>query len=345
MSNTRYDVVQTALRRFSGLSRGWKATYTFLVLWLLGTLAWKPSLFTAQFISGFVYGMILVMIALGLALILGLMGVINFAHGSLFMFGGYFAFMITSQLGVNFWIALILAPLAVGVIGAAMEVLTLRPLYGEDPLTGLLLTFGLTLMFEESVRFFWGSTPKTYPTPQLFAQPVSLGVVSVPAFRLFTVVIGLLMVGLVYFLIVRTDFGLTIRAGVQDSEMTELVGVNLPIWFTAMFVIGAGLAGLAGVLRSASVGVYPGMGSTFIIITFVVIVIGGMGSFFGSIVGGLLVGWTQFLFPIMLNAAAAVTGIQALELPGISAILPFLVMIVVLLERPRGLFGEEGFLE
>lgn len=329
----------------SSVRTRWQVVYAVLAVWLVATIAWSPSLFVAQFISGFVFGMILVMIALGLALILGLMGVINFAHGALFMLGAYAAFTVVAMLGFPFWVALVVAPLAVGVVGALMEVVTLRPLYGEDPLAGLLLTFGLALMFEEAIRYTWGSAPKSYPVPEWLSRPVGLVVTAVPASRIFTVAVGLALVAAVYLLIVRTDFGLTIRAGVQDAEMTELSGVNLPVRFTAMFAVGAALAGLAGVLRSAEVGLGPGMGGTFIIITFVVIVVGGMGSFFGAVVGGLLIGWTRFLVPTMLSAAAAYTGIGALSLQGVGRIIPFVLMIVVLLDRPRGLFGEEGFLE
>ncbi|WP_438267406.1 branched-chain amino acid ABC transporter permease [Haladaptatus halobius] len=323
----------------------WKLVYIFLSIWLVSSIIRNPSLFAAQFVSGFVYGMILVMIALGLALILGLMGIINFAHGALFMLGAYLAFSVVSWFGLSFWAALIIAPLAIGLIGALMEVITLRPLHGSDPEAALLLTFGLTMMFEEAIRFVWGAQPKSYSTPSILTQPVNLGVTSVPSSRIFTVAIGMISLAVVYLLIVRTDFGLTIRAGVQDAEMTELAGVNLPIRFTAMFVIGAMLAGLAGVLRSAEVGLDPGMGGTFIIIVFVVIVIGGMGSFFGAIVGGLLIGWARFLVPGMLETAAYYTGIQAFNIQGIARVLPFLLMIIVLLDRPRGLFGEEGFLE
>ena len=345
-TSTQNSSIEGVQRTLTEISTRWKVAYAVLALWFLATIITEPTLFLVQFIGGFFYGMILVMIALGLALILGLMGVINFAHGALFMFGAYFAYTTVVQLGLPYLAALVIAPLAVGLIGIGMEVLTIRSLYDEPPETALLLTFGLAMMFEEIVRFFWGASPKTYPAASFLTQSVSLaGITTIPGTRLFTVAVGIVMVGLIYLLIDRTEFGLTIRAGVQDGEMTEVVGVNLPLRFTAMFFIGATLAGLAGVLRSTEVGLGPGMGGTFIILVFVVIVIGGMGSFAGAIVGGLLVGWARFLGPLMLRTAADVTNIQALALPGIAGIIPFLLMIVVLLDRPRGLFGEEGFLE
>lgn len=344
-TSIRRSPIQAVQHRISGMSLRWQVIYTILAAWLVATLLADPALFVTQFIGGFFYGMILVMIALGLALILGLMGVINFAHGALFMLGAYFAFTVTVQLGLSYWAALVIAPIGVGIIGLAMELVTIRPLYDEPPEIALLLTFGLAMMFEEATRFIWGPAPKSYPTPKLLSQPVSFGFTTVPGTRLFTVAVGIVMVALTYFLILRTDFGLTIRAGVQDSEMTEIVGVNLPLRFTAMFFIGATLAGLGGVLRSTEVGLGPGMAGTFIIIVFVVIVIGGMGSFSGAIAGGLLVGWASFLGPSMLRTAANLTGVEALALQGAARVIPFLIMIVVLLDRPRGLFGEEGFLE
>jgi branched-subunit amino acid ABC-type transport system permease component len=152
-------------------------------------------------------------------------------------------------------------------------------------------------------------------------------------------------VAVVYYLISKTDFGLTVRAGVQDAGMTEFVGVNLSLRFTAMFLLGSVIAGLGGALRVVEFGVNPGAAEEFVILAFVVVVVGGVGSLFGSVVAGLLVGWSQFLVPVMLSALATATGIAALEISGIGRIIPFLVMIVVLLVRPRGLFGEEGLLE
>lgn len=343
-SLAREQWAEQALATVTGMNTFWKAIYLLLGLWILLTFAVVPDLFATQIVSGLVYGMILVMIALGLALILGLMGVVNFAHGAFFMFGGYLAFAVVAQLGLPFWTALILAPIGVGLFGVVIERFLLRRLYGTEPINGLLLTFGLALMIEESIRFTWGSAPLGY-SADIFEAPVPLLVTSVAGIRIFTTLVGILSVIAIYLLIVRTDFGLSIRAGVQDPEMTELVGENLPMKFTILFFIGSALAGLAGVLRGAETGISPGMGSLIIILVFVVVVVGGMGSFFGSVVGGLLIGTAMFAVPTMLYALATATGISWLNLSGSRRIVPYVVMIAVLLARPRGLFGEEGFLE
>lgn len=333
-----------ALDALTGMKTTWKAMYALLSLWLLLTLWANPELFATQFINGLVYGMILVMIALGLMLILGLMGVINFAHGAFFMLGGYLAYAVTMQLGMSFWVALIAAPIGVGLLGVVVERFLLRRLYGTEPINGLLLTFGLALMIEEAVRYIWGASTLSIST-EAFGAPIPILVTEVSGIRVFTTVVGIVSVVAIYLLIVRTDFGLSIRAGVQDPEMTELVGENLPVKFTLLFFIGSALAGLAGVLRGTEVGLGLGMASTFIILVFVVIVVGGMGSFFGSVAGGLLIGTAMFLTPLMLESLALLTGLPWVDLQGVRRIVPFVVMIAVLLARPRGLFGEEGFLE
>jgi branched-subunit amino acid ABC-type transport system permease component len=245
---------------------------------------------------------------------------------------------------VSLWVGLLVAPLIVGLVGVVVERFLLRRLYGTEPINGLLLTFGIALMIGESVRYVWGASPLAYSASVLSA-PVSLGFTQISGIRLFTASVGVLAVVLTYLLIVRTNFGLSIRAGVQDAEMTQLVGDNLPVKFTALFFVGSVLAGLAGVLRGAGTGIDPGMGAQFIILVFVVIVVGGMGSLFGSVVGGLLIGVAMFLAPTMLSALSSVTGLPWLQLQGVRRVVPFVLMIVVLLDRPRGLFGEEGFLE
>lgn len=336
--------IERASTALIGMTTFWKVLYAVLILWIVLTTAVRPGLFAVQVVSGLVYGMILVMIALGLSLILGLMGVINFAHGAFFMLGGYLAYTTVVEFELSIWAALIIAPIGVGILGVLIERFLLRHLYGTEPINGLLLTFGLALMIEESVRYRWGGAPLGYPA-DILADPVPLLVTSVAGIRIFTTLVGIVSVIGIYLLIVRTDFGLSIRAGVQDPEMTELVGENLPIKFTFLFFIGSALAGLAGVLRGAETGINPGMGSLFIILVFVVIVVGGMGSFFGSVIGGLLIGISMFVAPTMLSALATTTGLEWINLSGVRRVVPFVVMIIVLLARPRGLFGEEGFLE
>jgi branched-subunit amino acid ABC-type transport system permease component len=332
-------------RTLAGLSPAAAVGTALLVALLANTAVQEPGLFVDQAVGGLVYGMILVMLSLGLSLVLGLMGVINFAHGALFMLGGYFAYAAIATYGLPFWAGLLLAPLAAGVVGIAMEVVVLRRLYGSNPIIGLLATFGLTLMIEEAVRFVWGPNGLQPAKPGFLQGSTDLLITQVATYRLFTVAVSVLAVAAVYYLISRTDFGLTVRAGVQDSEMTEFVGVNLPLRFTAMFFLGSVIAGLGGALRVVEFGVDPGTAEEFVILAFVVVVIGGVGSLFGSVVAGLLVGWSQFLTPTVLSALAITAGVPGLEVQGIGRIVPFLVMIVVLLVRPRGLFGEEGLLE
>lgn len=320
-------------------------TAVFAVLLLGNAAVQQTGLFIDQAIGGLVYGMILVMISLGLALVLGLMGVVNFAHGALFMLGGYFTYAAMASYGLPFWVALLVAPVAVGAVGIVIEVVVLRRLYGKDPIVGLLATFGLTLMIEEVARYVWGASAVQPETPGFLTGGTDLLVTQVGTYRLFTVAVSAVSVAAVYYLIVNTDFGLTVRAGVQDGEMTEFVGVNLPIRFTAMFFLGSAIAGLGGGLRVIEFGIDPGAAEEFVLLAFVVVVIGGVGSIFGSVVAGLLVGWAQFLVPVVLSSLAVVTGLAALNVRGISTLIPFLVMIAVLLIRPRGLFGEEGLLE
>lgn len=319
----------------------WGAVAGLLVL----SFVVRPGLFVDQFVGGLVYGMILVLIALGLSIILGLLGVVNFAHGALFMLGAYFAYQLMAVWGLPFWATLVLAPTLVGVLGIVLERLVLQWLYDEPPLTGLLATFGVALMIQEATRATWGGTPLSVQTPAVLTLGADLVVTTVARIRLFSVGVAVLAVLAVYLLIERTDFGLSVRAGVLDREMAEFVGVDIPKRFVLMFFLGSFIAGLGGVLRGTAVGMEPTMGQQFIIITFVVVVVGGIGSLFGSVVSGLLIGEAVYLTPLVLTSLAEVTSVEALAIPGIGGLVPYLVMIVVLLARPRGLFGQEEFLE
>ena len=331
---------------------GWLASGAILVLALLYSLIAQPSLFVNDAIGGFMFGMILVLIALGLSLILGMMNVVNFGHGALFMLGGYIAYQIVARSHLSFWAALIVAPLALGVIGIVIEILILRPIYDQEPIVGLLATYGMTLIVQTSVIAIWGSVPKTYNVPGFLSTSTNLGITSEPTFRLFVAGLGVVVTVVIYLLVMKTQFGLTIRAGVQDSEMTSFLGVNMPIRFTAMFFIGLAIAGLAGTLRGAEVGLTPGLGQQYLTLAFIVVVVGGVGSLFGSVISGLVVGEAMFLAPVVFgsfaiaarhagyNTLAAVLGVGS-----IGHLMPYLIMIVVLLVRPRGLFGQEGLLE
>lgn len=327
------------------ISPGEGTTAVVLFVLLANAFAVRPGLFVDQFVGGLVYGLILVLVALGLSIILGLLGVVNFAHGAFFMVGAYLTFQVTVRWGMPFWVALVLVPVLVGLVGIAIERSVLRFVYDENPLIGLLATFGLALMMNEATRAAWGGSPLSVPTPLVLQRSIDLGVTTIARMRLFTVLVSVLVVAGVYLLIERTDFGLTIRAGVLDREMAEFLGVNIPLRFVVMFFLGTAIAGLGGVLRGTELGMDLAMGNQFIILAFVVVVVGGVGSLFGSVVSGILVGEAVFMTPLILGSLAQTTGIEALNVSGIGGLMPFLVMIAVLLVRPRGLFGQEGFLE
>jgi branched-chain amino acid transport system permease protein len=284
----------------------------------------------AQVFTGLVLGMIYVLLAIGLSLIFGLMTVVNFAHGSLYMLGAYYGFFL---LGVtkNFWFSLVLAPLLVGLGGLVIERLLIRPLYGRSPDDPLLLTFGLSLVLVEAVRVVWGKIGLTFDPPAALAGAVDLGFTAFPLYRLFVIAVtALALVGLWLFL-ERTNVGLIIRAGSRDRLMVQALGFDLGRIWLLVFGIGAGLAGLAGILAAPMRGVYAEMGVNVVIESFVVVVVGGMGSLLGAIVSGLLIG--------------QVVGLTTFFAPKLAEIMVFVFMAVVLLARPSGLFGEAGLLE
>ncbi len=327
------------------LSPSGAAVWGVIALLLLLSFAVQPGLFVDQFIGGLVYGVSLILIALGLSIILGLLGIVNFAHGALFMLGAYFTYQLMAVWGVSFWVALVVAPILVGLFGVLIERLVLQWLYDETPITGLLATFGVAMMIQEATRATWGGTPLSVQTPTVLTMGADLVVTTVARIRLFSVAVAVVAILGVYLLIERTDFGLSVRAGVLDREMAGFLGIDMPKRFVAMFFLGSFIAGLGGVLRGTAVGMDPMMGQQFIIITFVVVVVGGIGSLFGSVVSGILIGEAVYLTPLILTSLAKVSGVDALAIPGIGGLVPYLVMIVVLMVRPRGLFGQEGFLE
>lgn len=324
---------------------GWVAFWLLIAALLALAFVENTSLFVDQAVGGLVYGAILVLVTLGLSIILGLLGVVNFAHGALYMIGAYMTYQFMAVWGVSFWLALLLVPVVIGLLGVVIELAVLRRIYDENPLIGFLATFGIALMLTEATRAIWGGVPLSVTIPGLLDQSTNLVVTTVAAFRLFSVLVAVVVVGVVYLLIVGTDFGLSVRAGVLDREMAEFLGVNMPVRFVAMFFLGTAIAGLAGVLRGTEVTMNLGMGQTMVILAFVVVVVGGIGSLFGSVVAGLIIGEAIYLTPLVLRTLAEVTGIALLDIPSIGGLMPYLVMIFVLLVRPRGLFGQEGFLE
>ena len=290
----------------------------------------SPSLLAAQVFTGLVLGGILVLMATGLSLIFGLMTVVNFAHGSLYMLGAYFAFTVLA-LTKSFWAALILAPLIVGTLGLIIERLLIRRLYGRNPDDPLLLTFGLSLVLVETVKVFWGKLGLTLDPPRAMSTAVNLGFMNFPVYRLFVIgVTALVLLGLWLFL-EKTNVGLIVRAGSRDALMVRALGIDLNrVWFL-VFGLGIALAALAGVLAGPMRGVYAEMGVEIIIDCFVVVVVGGMGSLPGAIVAGLLIG--------------EIVSLTTFFAPKLAEIVVFLVMAAVLLVRPSGLFGEAGLAE
>ena len=291
-----------------------------------------PELSTllAQVFTGLVLGMIYVLLAIGLSLIFGLMTVVNFAHGALFMLGAYFGVFVLTYTR-SFWIALIVAPLMVGALGLLMERFLIRRLYGRSPDDPLLLTFGLSLILVEGVKLLWGKIGLTLDPPRALAGAVNLGFMSFPAYRIFLIGVTVAVLIGLYFFLGRTNIGLIIRAGSRDPLMVRALGIDLGRVWLVVFGIGTALAGLAGILAGPMRGAYAEMGVTMVIESFVVIVVGGMGSLLGAVVAGLLIG--------------QVVGLTTLFMPKAAEIMVFVVMAVVLLVRPSGLFGEAGLAE
>ncbi|WP_101296798.1 branched-chain amino acid ABC transporter permease [Halegenticoccus soli] len=270
-------------------------------------------------------GMTLILITVGLTLIFGMMDVINFAHGSLYMLGAYFGFALTAQSG-NFWLALLVVPLAVAVVGALIEIFALRPLYGRNPLYHILLTFGLAIIIQGLVTDIWGGQVRNISTPDALSGAIDLGLISYPTYRVFLLVVSTLIVVALWLAITRSNFGVLMRASAHDSEMVDALGVDVAKVFTAVFVLGSALAGLAGVLLGTARAVDPSMGAAVIIQAFAIVVIGGLGSFRGAVVGALVVG--------LLNAYGPMVA------PSLTDTLIFVLMAVVLLLKPSGLFGQ-----
>jgi branched-chain amino acid transport system permease protein len=284
----------------------------------------------AQVFTGLVLGMIFVLLAIGLSLIFGLMTVVNFSHGALYMLGAYVGFTLLRLTG-SFAAALVLAPLLVGILGLLVERFLIRRLYGRGPDDPLLLTFGLSLVVVETARLVWGKIGLTLDPPRALAGAVNLGFTYFPTYRLFVIAVtALVLVGLWLFL-EKTNIGLVIRAGSRDALMVRALGLDVGrIWFL-VFGIGAGLAGLAGILAGPMRGAYAEMGVTIIIESFVVVVVGGMGSLLGAVVSGLVIG--------------QIVSLTTFFAPKLAEIVVFITMAIVLLVRPSGLFGEAGLAE
>ncbi len=283
-----------------------------------------PAVFVEFLLNGLVLGALYVLMALGLSIIFGMIGVINFAHGALFTLGAYAAFQVKDALG--FAGALVVAPVLVGLFGMLIEATLLRRLYLQDPLQGLLLTFGLAMVLEQGVRLVWGLSPKAFNMPPVFAGALTLGPLTYSKYRSFILVsVILLIVGLMLFL-QKTPIGTIVRAGSRDPMMVRLLGISLTPVLTLVFGLGAAFAAIAGVLSAPLAGVQPAMGVNVGTAAFVVVTIGGLGSFWGAIISGLLVGQVVSL-SIYFQPRAAEASM-------------YVLMAVILLLRPRGLMGE-----
>ncbi|NDP48245.1 MAG: branched-chain amino acid ABC transporter permease [Sulfuriferula multivorans] len=284
-------------------------------------------LMLSQLLLGLVNGSFYAMMSLGLAVIFGLLNIINFAHGALFMMGAFFAWMGLNYFGINYWAALIIVPIVVGVFGILIERSMLRWLYKLDHLYGLLLTFGITLLLEGVFRSFYGVSGQPYQVPALLSGATDVGSLMLPNYRAWVVVASLTVCFATWFVIERTKIGSYLRAGTENPKMVEAFGINVPLMVTLTYGFGVALAAFAGVLAAPIMQVSSLMGSNLIIVVFAVVVIGGMGSIMGSILTGLGLG--------------VIEGFTRVFYPELSATVVFILMGVVLLIRPAGLFGKE----
>jgi branched-chain amino acid transport system permease protein len=286
---------------------------------------------SAQLFNGLMLGSFYILLSLGLSIIFGMLGVVNFAHGALYMLGAYAGYTVCNIFGQNFWLALIIGPLAVGIIGMVLETTLIRRLYSVPHFYNLLLTFGIMLAVEELIRMIFTPIGKPFDTPPAFVGSLDLGFIVFPKYRMFIIFVTAICSGIIALFIAKTKLGAIVRAGTDDSEMTSALGINISRVFTLVFGLGAALAGLAGVLAAPVQNVIPDMGSNILVETFVVVIIGGMGSILGSILGGLIVGELITLGVVFW--------------PPVANVVIFVFMAIILLMRPRGLFGRAKFFE
>lgn len=281
----------------------------------------------SQLLVGLVNGSFYAMLSLGLAVIFGLLNVINFAHGALYMMGAFLAWMGLTYFELNYWVMLALAPVLVGIFGIVIEKTMLRWLYKLDHLYGLLFTFGVTLVLEGVFRSFYGVSGQAYSAPEILQESTDLGFMMLPNYRAFVVVASLTVCLVTWFVIEKTKLGSYLRAATENPKLVEAFGINVPLMVTLTYGFGVALAGFAGVLAAPVTNITPLMGSNLIIVVFAVVVIGGMGSIMGSILTGLALG--------------VIEGLTRVFYPAGSEVVVFVVMVIVLLLRPAGLFGKE----
>jgi branched-chain amino acid transport system permease protein len=298
------------------------------------------QLILEQALNGLQFGLMLFLLAAGLTLVFGIMDMINLAHGSLYMVGAYIAASVAEQSG-SFVLAVIVAIGATAIIGALLELAVLRRLYRRDHLSQVLATFALILISNEAVRMVWGDQPVMLAMPEALSGPVEIGGFMYPAYRLLIVVVGVAAAAALYLLVARTRLGMWVRAGASNREMAQAMGVDVQRLFTLVFAIGAALCALAGALLGPLLAVQVGMGESILILAFVVIVIGGIGSVRGALVGSLIVGIAdtlgRALLPTLLREVVPLEIAASLG-PALASILIYLLMAAILFWRPEGLF-------
>jgi branched-chain amino acid transport system permease protein len=284
--------------------------------------------FLGQLLVGLINGSFYAMLSLGLAIIFGMLQIINFAHGAQYMLGAFVGYLLLTYLGIGYWPALILVPVLVGLFGMVIERLAISRLYGVDPLYGLLFTFGLALLLEGVFRYYYGVSGNPYSVPALLSGGTNLGFMFLPIYRGWVVVASLIVCFGTWALIEKTRLGSYLRAATENPRLVQAFGVNVPLLLTLTYGLGSALAGLAGILAAPVYQVSPLMGSDLIIVVFAVVVVGGMGSILGAIVTGYTLGLAE--------------GLTKVFYPEASNLVIFVIMAVVLLVRPAGLFGKDA---
>lgn len=286
-----------------------------------------PQALFGQVLLGLINGSFYAVLSLGLAVIFGLLNIINFAHGALYMMGAFVSWMLLTYLGIPFWFALMISPLVVGALGMVIERTMLRPLHELDHLYSLLLTFGLTLVITGVFQNFYGVSGKPYPIPAALTGVMNLGFMFLPIYRGFIIVMAVIVCFATWFLIEKTRLGSYLRAATENPEMVSAFGINVPLLVTLTYGFGVALSAFAGVLAAPVYSVNPVMGNDLIIVVFAVIVIGGMGSIMGAIIGGFSLGLVE--------------GLTKVFYPEASTTIIFIIMALVLLFKPSGIFGRE----
>ncbi len=277
-----------------------------------------------QLLDGFIRGLVYVAIALGLTIVFGMLRLVNFAHGAFYAIGAYVGLIVAEKLGLA--AGLIAAPIAVALFAIVFDRVLLRRFYSKEPTSQILVTFGVAIVVQETLRLIFGGTTRSFPIPAAVSGSFNLGFTQYPTYRLLLAIGIVLLIVAVYVFIERTDYGLIVRAGIRDRTMVQLLGGNVKLASTIIFALGASLAGLVGAAASPIYSVDPNTGFSFLIPSFVVVVIGGLGSFWGAVLGGLLVGELQ--------------SVATLALPAASDVIIYVAMALVLLVKPSGLLGE-----